>query len=71
MITNNSVESTARSGGNLGFEVIVAADACYTFDQTDLSGRLWPAEDVHALSLSNLAMDYATVVETGDLLARS
>lgn len=71
VITNNSVESTARSGGNLGFEVIVAADACYTFDQTDLSGRLWPAEDVHALSLSNLAMDYATVVETGDLLARS
>ena len=70
VITNNSVESTARSGGNLGFEVIVAADACYTFDQTDLSGRLWPAEDVHALSLSNLAMDYATVVETGDLLDR-
>ncbi|MGU3305962.1 cysteine hydrolase family protein [Pseudomonas sp. M5A4_2d] len=70
IITNNSVESTARSGGNLGFEVIVAADACYTFDQTDLSGRLWPAEDVHALSLSNLAMDYATVIETRDLLAR-
>ncbi len=69
VITNNSVEATARSGGNLGFEVIVAADACYTFDQTDLSGRLWPAEDVHALSLSNLAMDYATVVETDEILS--
>ncbi|NVZ23577.1 cysteine hydrolase family protein [Pseudomonas costantinii] len=68
VITNNSVESTARSGGNLGFEVIVAADACYTFDQTDLSGRLWPAEDVHALSLSNLAMDYARVMETAQIL---
>lgn len=68
VITNNSVEATARSGGNLGFEVIVAADACYTFDQTDLSGRLWPAEDVHALSLSNLAMDYAKVVETAQIL---
>ncbi|OAE10709.1 isochorismatase [Pseudomonas simiae] len=69
VITNNSVESTARSGGNLGFDVIVAADACYTFDQPDLSGRLWPAEDVHALSLSNLAMDYARVVDTVELLA--
>ncbi|MFL1501058.1 cysteine hydrolase family protein [Pseudomonas sp. O64] len=69
VITNNSVESTARSGGNLGFDVIVAGDACYTFDQTDLSGRLWPAEDVHALSLSNLAMDYARVVDTAQLLA--
>jgi nicotinamidase-related amidase len=68
VITNNSVEATARSGGNLGFNVIVAADACYTFDQTDLSGRLWPAEDVHALSLSNLAMDYAKVVETSQIL---
>jgi nicotinamidase-related amidase len=69
VITNNSVEATARSGGNLGFEVIVAADACYTFDQTDLAGRLWPAEDVHALSLSNLAMDYARVVETAEIIA--
>lgn len=69
VITNNSVESTARSGGNLGFEVAVVSDACYTFDQKDLSGRLWPAEDVHALSLSNLAMDYAEVVTAGEILA--
>lgn len=70
VITNNSVEATARSAGNLRFDVIVAADACYTFDQTDLSGRLWPAEDVHALSLSNLAMDYARVIESAELLER-
>jgi len=70
VITNNSVEATARSGGNLGFEVTVVADACYTFDQTDLSGRLWPAEDVHAMSLSNLAMDYAGVTEADEILAQ-
>lgn len=69
VITNNSVEATARSAGNLGFEVSVVADACYTFDQTDLTGRLWPAEDVHALSLSNLAMDYAEVVEADEILS--
>ena len=69
VITNNSVEATVRSGGNLGLDVTVAADACFTFDQADLSGRLWPAEDVHALSLSNLAMDYARVFQTSEILA--
>ncbi len=68
VVTNNSVESTVRSGGNLGFEVIVPADAAYTFDQNDLTGRHWSAEDIHAISLSNLAMDYATIVETGQIL---
>lgn len=66
--TNNSVEATARTGGNLGFRVRVVSDATFTFDQRDLSGRLWPAEDIQALSLSNLAMDYATVVSTADCL---
>jgi nicotinamidase-related amidase len=59
--TNNSVEATARSGGNLGFKTIVVADAASTFDQRDINGRLWPAEDVHALSPSNLAADYASI----------
>ncbi|WP_213881654.1 cysteine hydrolase family protein [Pseudomonas sp. dw_358] len=68
VITNNSVEATARAAGCRGFEVRVVADACYTFDQKDLSGRLWGAEEVHALSLSNLAMDYAQVVTTADVL---
>ncbi|MDH0303657.1 MULTISPECIES: cysteine hydrolase family protein [unclassified Pseudomonas] len=69
VITNNSVESTARSAGNLGFETVVVADACYTFDQHDLPGRLWSAEDVHALALSNLAMDYARILESAAVLA--
>lgn len=68
VITNNSVEATARAAGCLGFDVRVAADACYTFDQTGLDGRLWRAEDVHALSLCNLAMDYAQVCDVAQLL---
>jgi nicotinamidase-related amidase len=68
VITNNSVEATARSAGNLGFDAIVAGDAAFTFDQSDLSGRLWPAEDIHALSLANIAMDYALVRSTDELV---
>ena len=68
VVTNNSVESTARSAGNLGFKTIVIADATFTFDLHDINGRLWPAEDVHALSLSNLAMDYASVYTAEEVI---
>lgn len=69
VITNNSVESTARSAGNLGFDAVVVADACFTFDQHDLQGRHWPAEEVHAMSLSNLALDYARILNCAEVCA--
>jgi len=68
VVTNNSVEGTARTSGNLGFKTTVVADAAFTFDQRDLNGRLWSAEDVHALSLSNLAADYATIRTTAQVI---
>jgi nicotinamidase-related amidase len=46
VITNNSVESTARTAGNLGFKTLVASDAAFTFDMHDLNGRMWAAEEV-------------------------
>ena len=67
--TNNSVESTARSGGNLGFEVLVPHDACFTFDQADFFGAPHAAQEVHAMSLSNLHGEYATVLSTAEILA--
>ncbi|KPB55872.1 cysteine hydrolase family protein [Pseudomonas coronafaciens] len=68
LVTNNSVESTARSGGNLGFEVVVAHDACFTFDQKDFFGTPRSAEEVHAMSLANLHGEYATVLSTAQIL---
>lgn len=69
VITNNSVESTARSGGNLGFEVFVPHDACFTFDQADFFGHPHAAEEVHAMSLGNLHGEYATVVASAEILS--
>jgi hypothetical protein len=43
----------------------------FTFDRRDLNGRLWAAEEVHALSLSNLAMDYAQVLTSAEILERA
>lgn len=69
VITNNSVEATVRMAGNLGFEVLLAEDACFTYAKRDLSGRVWSAEDVHALSLANLDGEYCRVMRTAEILS--
>jgi nicotinamidase-related amidase len=67
--TNNSVESTARSAGNLGFATTVVADATFAYDQPDFAGVLRTAQDVHDMSLANLHGEYATVRSTAEVLA--
>ncbi len=62
VLTNNSLEATARHAGDLGYRVFVVSDACWAVDKRDASGRLWGAEDVHRLSLANLEGEYARVV---------
>ncbi|HWT69792.1 MAG TPA: cysteine hydrolase family protein [Pseudomonas sp.] len=66
--THNSVESTARTAGNLGFDTWVVEDACFTFDKADFFGNARSAEEVHGMSLGNLQGEYATVVSTVQVL---
>ena len=68
VLTHNSVETTVRHGGNLGYRIFVVADACWAVDKRDLSGRIWPAADVHALSLANMQDEYAEVVDSAAAL---
>jgi nicotinamidase-related amidase len=68
VLTPNSVEATARHAGNLGYQVFVVADACWAVDKTDLRGKRWLAEDVHALSLAHLDREYASVVDAATTL---
>jgi nicotinamidase-related amidase len=67
--TNNSVESTVRMAGNLGFHAYLVADACFTFARPDFEGRMRSAEEVHSMSLANLDREYCKVVNTTDLLS--
>jgi nicotinamidase-related amidase len=66
--TNNSVEASARTAGNLGFIVQVVSDATFTFAKLDYAGQPRSAEDVHAMALSNLNGEYAAIVDTATLL---
>lgn len=68
LITNNSVEATVRMAGNLGFEVYLAEDACFTFGRRDWAGAFRAADEVHLMSLANLDGEYCSVVRTEEVL---
>jgi nicotinamidase-related amidase len=66
--TNNSVEASARTAGNLGFDTTVVMDACFTFDKQDFGGTWRSAEEVHLMALANLHGEYAQVRSTDAVL---
>jgi nicotinamidase-related amidase len=66
--TNNSVEASARTAGNLGFVTQVVSDATFAFAKQDYAGQHRTAEDVHAMALSNLDGEYASIIDTASLV---
>ena len=66
--TNFCVSTTARMAGDLGFETFVVNDGTACFDKKDFDGSIVPADVVHKVSLANLSQEFATIVNTSDLL---
>ena len=67
--TNFCCETTARMAGNLGYDVTFAIDATRTFDLTLLDGTVVPAAMVAAMTAANLDGEFATVMNTADILS--
>ncbi|MGW4234012.1 cysteine hydrolase family protein [Streptomyces sp. NPDC004980] len=68
--TNMCAETTARMGGNLGYEVFFAFDATYTFDQEGPWGwRLSADEVARATAVTLHGGGFASVVRTAELVA--
>lgn len=67
--TNHCCETTARVGGNLGYDVRFVLDATYTFDRTGPDGRTMTADELARATATNLHGEFATVVSAEDLLA--
>lgn len=62
------VESTVRMAGNLGFMVFLPQDCVICVERTDINGKKWSADDVHALTLGILNGSYAKVLKSTDLM---
>ena len=68
LTTNHCVSTTARMAGNLGFVTWVVSDATATFNRVGPDGFPYPAEQVHAMALSDLHGEFATVVDTASVI---
>jgi nicotinamidase-related amidase len=71
LTTNHCVSTTARMAGNLGFLTFVVSDATAAFARSALDGTLRPAQAVHSAALSDLDQEFATVVDTAEVLRAS
>jgi nicotinamidase-related amidase len=68
--TNQCVETTARMGGNLGYDVTLPIDATHTFDMAGPGGIRLSAEELARATAVNLdGGGFARVVSTDDVLA--
>ena len=66
--TNHCCETTARVGGNLGYDVLFALDATHTFDRRGPDGTVLTADQLARATATNLHGEFATVVTTDRLL---
>jgi nicotinamidase-related amidase len=69
MMTQMCVDATVRAAFDLGYECLVAADACAARPLT-FGGRSVAAEDVQAAFLAALALVYAKVQSVEEVLAQ-
>ena len=67
--TNHCCETTARMGGNLGFDVRFISDATYTFDRNDIHGNQISAQHIHDMTLTNLDGEFAIIETTKETIA--
>lgn len=67
--TNHCCETTARVGGNLGYDVRFALDATHTFDRVGPDGTTMAADELARATATNLHGEFATVVTTEQVLS--
>lgn len=70
LTTDHCVSSTARAAADLGFEVLVVADATATHERSGPHGAWYSAEQMHGAALASLHGEFAQVVSAAEVLER-
>ena len=66
--TDHCVETTARMGANLGYDVLFVLDATHTFDRTGPDGTVMTADELARATATSLHEEFAAIVPTEQLL---
>lgn len=66
--TDMCVSTTVRTGANLGWKMVLVADACDCFDLPDGEGGTIPGRAIHDAHVATLAYEFCDVVTTAQLL---
>lgn len=70
LVTNHCVSTTARMAANMGYEIVVVADATAAFDQIGFTGEKFTGELVHQVSLASLNGEFGEIMTTAEILEK-
>jgi nicotinamidase-related amidase len=68
-MTHMCIDTTVRAGYDLGFEILLAADACAT-RSLSYQGQIIPAQQVHAAFLAAIDGTFAQVLPVDEILVK-
>jgi nicotinamidase-related amidase len=71
LTSEHCISTTTRMAGNLGFDTLLVGDATAAFAHVGADGTHYSAQLIHDTTLVSLHGEFATVVNTSDLLSGS
>ena len=66
--TDMCVSTTIRTGSNMGWKMVLVADACDCFDLPDGNGGTIPGREIQAAHVATLRAEFCDVVTTAEVV---
>ena len=68
MTTNHCISTTVRMSGNLGFDTYLISDSTACYNTKGLNGEIIACNTIYNSALASLQEEFATVIDSKELL---